>query len=153
MCWCRLKECLWKFRYLKLYMLFGVYNLYIFIIIFFLIKKNFRYFCRVFYSVFFLWYGLGLRMGDFYKCFVFKWFFVSELFLFEWVLNGELVVKIRIGEKKLCLKIKECVIWNDIILCIGVLISWCVLRCMYICIMCIEIYCVNLMVVYSLKVI
>lgn len=40
-------------------------------------------------------------MGDFYKCFVFKWFFVSELFLFEWVLNGELVVKIRIGGKKI----------------------------------------------------
>lgn len=39
MCWFRLKECSWKFRHSKLYTLSGVYNLYIFTITPFLIKK------------------------------------------------------------------------------------------------------------------
>lgn len=153
MCWCRLKECSWKFRHSKLYTLSGVYNLYIFTITPFLIKKNPRHPRRVPHSVFLPRHGPGLRTGDFHNCFAFKWFLVSESFLFEWAPNGESVVKIRIGEKKLRLKTKECAIWNDITLCIGVLISWCVLRRTYIRTMCIETYCVNSTVVYSSKVI
>lgn len=148
MCWFRLKECSWKFRHSKLYTLSGVYNLYIFTITPFLIKKILD--IPVGYPTV---YWPGLRTGDFHKCFAFKWFLVSESFLFEWAPNGESVVKIRIGEKKLRLKTKECAIWNDITLCIGVLISWCVLRRTYIRTMCIETYCVNSTVVYSSKVI
>lgn len=99
MCWCRLKECSWKFRHSKLYTLSGVYNLYIFTITPFLIKKNLRHPRRVPHSVFLPRHGPGLRTGDFHKCFAFKWFLVSESFLFEWAPNGESVVKIRIGEK------------------------------------------------------
>lgn len=101
MCWCRLKECSWKFRHSKLYTLSGVYNLYIFTITPFLIKKNPRHPRRVPHSVFLPRHGPGLRTGDFHNCFAFKWFLVSESFLFEWAPNGESVVKIRIGEKKI----------------------------------------------------
>lgn len=156
MCWFRLKECSWKFRHSKLYTLSGVYNLYIFTITPFLNKKNPRHPRRVPHSVFLPRHGPGLRTGDFHKCFAFKWFLVSESFLFEWAPNGESVVKIRIGEKKIKSENKGMcnMEWHyTVTLCIGVLISWCVLRRTYIRTMCIETYCVNSTVVYSSKVI
>lgn len=96
MCWFRLKECSWKFRHSKLYTLSGVYNLYIFTITPFLIKKILD--IPVGYPTVYFSHGMGQGWG---RCFAFKWFLVSESFLFEWAPNGESVVKIRIGEKKI----------------------------------------------------
>lgn len=101
MCWFRLKECSWKFRHSKLYTLSGVYNLYIFTITPFLIKKILD--IPVGYPTVYFSHGMGQGWGreTFTNGFAFKWFLVSESFLFEWAPNGESVVKIRIGEKKI----------------------------------------------------
>lgn len=98
MCWCRLKECSRKFRHSKLYTLSGVYNLYIFTITPFLIKKILD--IPVGYPTVYFSHGMGQGWGRETFTNVSR-FLVSESFLFEWAPNGESVVKIRIGEKKI----------------------------------------------------
>lgn len=151
MCWCRLRECSWKFRHSKLYTLSGVYNLYIFFNYRFLNLKNRRHPRRVPHSVFLPRHGPGLRTGDFHKCFAFKLFLVSESFLFEWAPNGESVVKIRIGEKKNN-------VWKQRNVQYGItlyIVYWGVDVCwdVHVRTVCIETYSVYWMVVHSSKVI